>query len=45
MTQAKQTLHDGYRGLALLMALNWDRFLFPAAIAFALMLAGYFGTL
>ncbi|MDX1780893.1 MAG: hypothetical protein R3256_06200 [Thalassovita sp.] len=31
-----QTLHDGYRGLSLLLQLNWDRILVLLAIAIAL---------
>ncbi|GAA0301764.1 hypothetical protein [Rhodovulum strictum] len=41
MTQAIETLRNGLRGLSLLMQLNWDRLLFPFAIALALMLAGW----
>lgn len=31
-----QTLHNGYRGLSLLLLLNWDRILVLLAIAAAL---------
>lgn len=31
-----QTLHNGYRGLSLLLLLNWDRILVLLAIAVAL---------
>jgi len=38
-----QTIHRGYRGLALLMVLNADRFMTVFAIAGALSLAAYIG--
>lgn len=31
-----QTLEQSYRGLSLIMTLNWDRLLFLATLAFAL---------
>jgi len=40
-----QTLQTGYRGLSLLFALNWDRLLYIATIAFALMLGAFVGSL
>ena len=40
-----QTLQQSYRGLSLVMALNWDRLLFLATIAFALMAGSYLGSL
>lgn len=35
------TLNTGYRSISFLLALNWDRFLFLAAIAAALFSAAY----
>lgn len=40
-----QTIQTGYRGLSLLMDLNWDRLLYIATIAGALMLGAFVGTL
>ncbi|MGJ8583157.1 MAG: hypothetical protein ACSHXD_03610 [Marinosulfonomonas sp.] len=40
-----QTIQTGYRGLSLLMDLNWDRLLYLATIAGALMLGAFVGTL
>ena len=40
-----QTLRDGYRGLSLVMILNWDRILFLMTITLALMLAAWLGGL
>lgn len=39
-----QTLQQSYRGLSLVMQLNWDRILYVATIAFALMLGAYLGS-
>ncbi|MCY4336440.1 MAG: hypothetical protein OXC60_17435 [Litoreibacter sp.] len=36
-----QTLQNGYRGLRLLADLNWDRLLWPAAIAASLTLGSF----
>lgn len=38
------TLTKGYRGLSLLVNLNWDRLLFVGAIGAALLAATYFTT-
>ena len=35
----------GYRGLSLLMEINWDRLLYIATIAFALGAGAWIGTL
>ncbi|MEP4195871.1 MAG: hypothetical protein ABJL99_09575 [Aliishimia sp.] len=40
-----QTLNDGYRGLSLVMMLNWDRFLYFATILLALMCGAWLGSL
>ncbi|MHA6262044.1 hypothetical protein ACXYMO_02485 [Arenibacterium sp. CAU 1754] len=40
-----QTLQQSYRGLSLMMELNWDRILYVATIAFALMAGAYLGSL
>lgn len=40
-----QTIHTGYRGLSLLFDLNWDRLIYFATIAAALMLGAYVGSL
>ncbi|MEX0339712.1 MAG: hypothetical protein AB3N11_11810 [Arenibacterium sp.] len=40
-----QTLQHSYRGLSLIMSLNWDLLLYVATIAFALMAGAYLGTL
>ncbi|MGX9350250.1 hypothetical protein ACS3QZ_03525 [Shimia sp. W99] len=37
------TIEDGYRALGLLIDINWDRLLFPAAILGGLMLGAYLG--
>lgn len=39
------TLQQSYRGLSLLMSLNWDLLLYLATIGFALMAGAYLGTL
>ncbi len=38
-------IQHGYRGLSLLMNLNWDRLLYGATLAFALGAGAYIGTL
>lgn len=38
-------IQQGYRGLSLLMDLNWDRLLYVGTIAFALSAGAFFGTL
>ncbi len=40
-----QTLTNGYRGLSLVMMLNWDRFLYVATIFLALMFGAWLGSL
>lgn len=40
-----QTLQQSYRGLSLIMSLNWDLLLYLATIAFALMAGAYLGSL
>jgi len=40
-----QTIQTGYRGLTLLLDLNWDRFLYFGTIAVALLLGAYLGSL
>lgn len=40
-----QTISDGYRGLSLVMILNWDRFLYIGTILLALMCGAWLGTL
>jgi ppGpp synthetase/RelA/SpoT-type nucleotidyltranferase len=40
-----QTLQHGYRGLHLLVKLNLDRVMWPAAVAAALMIGGYAASL
>ena len=39
-----QTLTVGYRGVSLLVNLNWDRLLYLATIAFALCLGAWIGS-
>lgn len=39
-----QVMMDSYRGLSLLLVLNWDRMLSIAIIAVALMTAGWIGS-
>lgn len=39
-----QHIQQGYRGLSLLMNLNWDRLLYIGTIAFALGAGAYLGT-
>ncbi len=40
-----QTIIGGYRGLSLLVDLNWDRLLYLATIAAALFAAAFVGSL
>lgn len=40
-----QTIAKGYRGLSLLIDVNWDRVLFPAAIAAALWAGAVLGQI
>lgn len=40
-----QTIQEGYRGLSLLMSLNWDRALYVCTIVFALMFGAFLGSL
>ncbi|WP_261385679.1 hypothetical protein [Tateyamaria omphalii] len=40
-----QTLQSGYRGLSLLMMLNWDRALYGATLAGALAAGAWLGSL
>jgi len=40
-----QTISKGYRGLSVLMDLNWDRALYLCTIAFALCAGAYLGSL
>ncbi|WP_302622791.1 hypothetical protein SuNHUV7_34110 (plasmid) [Pseudoseohaeicola sp. NH-UV-7] len=40
-----QTLQSGYRGLSLLVDLNWDRILYLATLVGALMIGAYVGSL
>lgn len=40
-----QTLQHSYRGFSLMMELNWDRILFIATIAFALLAGAWLGSL
>jgi hypothetical protein len=40
-----QTLQQSYRGLSLVMELNWDRLIYLVTIAFALMAGAYLGSL
>ncbi|MFV2001479.1 MAG: hypothetical protein ACC619_00690 [Paracoccaceae bacterium] len=40
-----QTIQSGYRGLTLLVNLNWDRLLYGATIAGALVLGAWVGGL
>lgn len=39
------TIETSYRGLSLLMQLNWDRALYIATIAFALAAGAFVGSL
>ena len=40
-----QTIAAGYRGVSLLIGLNWDRLLYLATIAGALALGAWIGSL
>ena len=40
-----EQIQHGYRGLSLLMDLNWDRLLYGATIGFALCAGAFIGTL
>lgn len=40
-----QTITKGYRGLSVLMDLNWDRVLYLCTIAFALAAGAFLGSL
>ncbi|MEQ6203816.1 hypothetical protein ABMC88_12240 [Sulfitobacter sp. HNIBRBA2951] len=40
-----QTISKGYRGLSVLMDLNWDRVLYMCTMAFALASGAYLGSL
>lgn len=40
-----QTLTAGYKGLSLLIDLNWDRLLYIATIAGALLMGAWVGSL
>jgi hypothetical protein len=40
-----QTLENGYRGLSLLMELNWDRILYLMTILAALWIGAFIGSL
>lgn len=40
-----QTLQHSYRGVYLLMELNWDRLLFLAAIGLSLLCGAWLGSL
>ncbi len=40
-----QTLNQGYRAFGLLLAINWDRLLFPTSIFLSLMTAAYLANI
>ncbi len=40
-----RTIQSGYRGLSMLMSLNWDRFLYSGTLALALIIGAWLGTL
>lgn len=40
-----QTIVAGYRGLSLLMDLNWDRVIYIATLVFALTFGGWVGSM
>ncbi len=40
-----QAIQNSYRGLSLLVDVNWDRILYPATIAAALFASAFFGSL
>ncbi|WP_295311677.1 hypothetical protein [Roseobacter sp.] len=39
-----QAVHSGYRGLSLLVDLNWDRILYVSTIVLALAAGAWLGT-
>lgn len=39
------TFRDGYHGLSLVISLNWDRIIFPVAVAAALSMGAWVGGL
>ncbi|MCT4559445.1 MAG: hypothetical protein N4A61_15455 [Pelagimonas sp.] len=39
-----QTLTDGYRGMSLILTLNWDRILYLFTVGFALFMGAYLGA-
>lgn len=40
-----QVIHSGYRGLSLLVDLNWDRILYLTTLVLALCTGAFFGSL
>ena len=44
-TKTMHTIQTSYRGLSLLVDLNWDRLLYAGTIALALFLGAYMGSL
>jgi len=40
-----QAIQNSYRGLSLLVGVNWDRLIYPATIAGALLLGSFLGTM
>lgn len=40
-----QTLESAYKGFSLVLELNWDRMLYVATLAMALLLGAYLATL
>lgn len=40
-----QTLQDGYRGMTLLLSINWDRLLSVIAIVASLLFSAYVGSM
>jgi len=40
-----QAIQNSYRGLSLLVDVNWDRILYPATIAAALFAGAFLGSL
>jgi len=43
--KSMQTIQRSYRGLSLLMQLNWDRALYAGTIAFALATGAFLGSM
>lgn len=39
-----QTIQAGYRGMSLLVSINWDRLLYLFTIVFALFFGAYLGS-